>query len=734
MINGTVRFTATAILAISSLAYAEGGVIGVSPPCAELARVLGYGHVGKVQFSPLGATMIVHHGGVVSLYESETGSPVDGFGQGPFGISEAAFSPDEKRVATACCWAQPSHAIVWDTASRSELCRLDQAEAAITGVAYSPDGSRILTQGLDGAIRLWDASAGRPLHTLISDSRHAREAAFSSDGLKVSARCSREPDYWNSTTTKTLRVWDAATGKELISIEFSLEDSRLVTLSPDFRRALAPRPGRRNEAVLWESEQGAESLSVSHADGARLTCAAFLPDGKHILTAADDRGSKPYWGDDRVTIWDVATGESVQEISKGMGRVRNVEFLPDGRHMRVFSSAEGGGSIANVWDMTSWTVSEAHPAREYTWISPDGKLAITVPNRFSGRSGEPIKVFDYASGELRFALEREGHREPTDQVAFSPDGRAAMTVCSQQGVLIWDAATGEQILAIEHLADEDMGTYRAWFLPGGEVLTARDDGTHLWDVATGERLRSFGGGVCAALSQSGTHVLIGASSGKAELWDTATGTRLRTFEAPGDRLNCVALSPDASKAVTEGRNGTLRLWDAQTGELTHILSQGASAADAFYVLAFSPDGKWILAGGLHSAARIWDATSGVEQDTIGDQDLRIGLFSPDGRKILTGGFSGVPTLWDTESRRKIAELRGHDASVLSAVFTPDSTTVLIRSREGTATCWAANEAGPSLGEGFLVPGGVTAAAFSHDGRKLLIGTGSGRALLWTTGH
>ena len=70
---------------------------------------------------------------------------------------------------------------------------------------FSPDGARVLTASEDKTARLWDAATGQELVVLRGHEDRVSSAVFSPDGARVLTAS------WD----KTARLWDAATGQEL---------------------------------------------------------------------------------------------------------------------------------------------------------------------------------------------------------------------------------------------------------------------------------------------------------------------------------------------------------------------------------------------------------------------------------------------------------------------------------------------------------------------------------------
>ncbi|MGH7121879.1 MAG: WD40 repeat domain-containing protein, partial [Acetobacteraceae bacterium] len=89
---------------------------------------------------------------------------------------------------------------VWDTEAGVELHALMGHAAAITGLAFTPDGTRLASSSEDLTIKLWDPALGQEVLTLRGGTQPTEAITFSPDGLTLAA----------VSLDQMIRLWSAA--------------------------------------------------------------------------------------------------------------------------------------------------------------------------------------------------------------------------------------------------------------------------------------------------------------------------------------------------------------------------------------------------------------------------------------------------------------------------------------------------------------------------------------------
>ncbi|HEY1380134.1 MAG TPA: WD40 repeat domain-containing protein [Gemmataceae bacterium] len=301
----------------------------------------------------------------------------------PSGITGVAFSPDGKQIASASAGLKDEKSLIlWDAGTGKEIFSLRADAAAGRCLAFSPDGKRVVTTDSNN-VAVWDAATGQEVLTLgETGGRGISSVAFSPDGKRV-ARAGQVVDEQKKRACGVVKVWDAATGKEVLSFKHPV-DLHGVAFSPDGKQIVT---GAWVEVKVWDAATGKELLSLPANTGG-VYSVAFSPDGKRIAAGL---GGNPTAGE--VKVWDAAAGKELLSI-KSPSAVASVAFSPNGRRIASGGRAE----------------DEKKPAEVKVWDADTGKELYSLP----------------------------GHTGDIFSVAFSPDGKRIVSGSRDKTVRVWD--------------------------------------------------------------------------------------------------------------------------------------------------------------------------------------------------------------------------------------------------------------------------------------------------------
>lgn len=296
------------------------------------------------------------------------------------------------------------------------------------------------------------------------------------------------------------------------------------------------------------------------------------------------------------------------------------------------------------------------------------------------------------TGEAQDALRRslpESHLRAVisgQKVAFSPDGRLAVTMSESNLARIWDTTTGQPVTVLKDL-NQDLVTTVAFDPRGSRLMTTAHSQAQaqVWDTRSGRRLSTLTGVRSAEWSPDGTKVVTASLDDTARIWNAETGQELRILAGHTGGLITATFSPDGQRVLTAALDGTVRVWDPQTGG---ELARRDLHTGAIFSTAFSPDGTRVVTAGEDRNAYLWEwATDHPPIMLAGHRrEVVFARFSPDGQYVVTAGDK-TAHLWDADDGTGLATLRGHTDRVNAARFSPDSALLVTASSDGTARIW-----------------------------------------------
>jgi WD40 repeat protein len=275
----------------------------------------------------------------------------------------------------------------------------------VIGVAFSPDGSRLLSASHDGTVRLTEASTGKLIHRLAH--QYARDVAFSPDGKKAISG----GDDCN------LRLWDLETGNFLKRFEYQSAICG-VGFSPDGKQVLFGVLGDKSLRLL-DIESGKQIWRFAgHTDGVHGT--ALSANGKKSLSGSYDT---------TVRLWDNETGKELKRFEGHKDRVLTVALSKDGK--RAVSG--GWDYVIKLWDLET---GKEIRQMETPGRAVHGLAASSDGSRIaSAHYGSTVSLWDAETGEELHRF--EGHTDHVYAVAFSPDGRFLVSGGRDRSGRVW---------------------------------------------------------------------------------------------------------------------------------------------------------------------------------------------------------------------------------------------------------------------------------------------------------
>ncbi|GAB3482945.1 WD40 repeat domain-containing serine/threonine protein kinase [Nocardiopsis coralliicola] len=294
-------------------------------------------------------------------------------------------------------------------------------EEWVVTVAFSPDGSTLVTAYEGGTVELWDTGSWERDRTLIEEddllTQGSPVAAFNGAGDLL------------ATGGESLEVWDTGTWEKTQT----LEDEDWITavaLTTGGDTVAASDPVGR--VRLWDTATGAESAEFS-GPGDYMTSVAYSPDASVIATSTAVDTSEVVEDSDggAIRLWDAATLEEVDALVTEGPSYEAVVFSPDNS---MLAAVSGG---LDVWDTGTWEERTGLP----DWRQEDGVLSAAFSpdsgTLATGHNSGTIRLWDTATWK-RTAEIPPKEDDSVLSLAFNPDGDTLAAGHANGTVRVWD--------------------------------------------------------------------------------------------------------------------------------------------------------------------------------------------------------------------------------------------------------------------------------------------------------
>src|SRR5262249_6328623 len=205
-------------------------------------------------------------------------------------------------------------------------------------------------------------------------------------------------------TDGTIRGWEGDPRATLPVLRGHTSYVYPVIFSPDGRWIASG--GWDNMVRLWDARSG-EACAEPLDNGDVVKTLAFSPDGSRLMSARQDR----------LQVWEVATGRRLKEIQVPAPNILAVEFRPDGATLAALDGS-GGATVVDAATGAGAPpprLGATHDAKALAY-SPDGRW-------LAGASADQKTVCLFDAHTYEPSAQFPGHEGVIRAVTFSPDSR-----------------------------------------------------------------------------------------------------------------------------------------------------------------------------------------------------------------------------------------------------------------------------------------------------------------------
>lgn len=421
-------------------------------------------------------------------------------------------------------------AIIWNVATSSPAFTLpmddysEETDEDVESVAFSPDGSRVITGGYKTVI-VWNALDGTEIRRLYGNHADIYDVDFTPDNSSLLTASSGIKLWDNNTGTERYNL--SAHHGEVNSVALNKTGDRMVTGSWDFT------------AKLWAVNLKIENRRFDQSTTPKIE-AIYSPDGKWI--AITDWS----WN---VSIYDAQSAQPVDELSG-----THVSFRP-GNNQQVLTD---DGTTISLWtigkDEPSLSFSDEENGIRSTIFTPDGKQILFIDGNLA------LKVWDIENGGGPSVV--EGFSESRLFDTYFNEAGNFLLAQSGNNAVIWNlkAADGAPVTLAGHT---DLVLTGVFSPDGRYVYTGGFDNIiRKWDAKTGKPLLVMTGHTGRVLdldvNQDGTLITSASADTTVRVWDTEKGKEVYKYDGNIDESRSVAFSLDGTKVLTASMDGVTK--------------------------------------------------------------------------------------------------------------------------------------------------------------------------------
>lgn len=614
---------------------------------------------------------------------------------------------DQQIAESKTAQAQATQAVAEQMQRRSSSERL-ATESEKEVEAYPQRGLLLAAEAVNNFVRagdplvplaeqaLWRSLSNNGGTLLLGHSMSVQSVAVSPNNRWLATATYKETLLWDlaagTAPPKPVRLASSSDGDPVtddISLRFSLDSHWLIE-------------GLRNgKACLWDMSGAAHPAKryfTLENVGDEIHSTGFTPDGRWVVTI----------GESSALIWDLKADDPAAKpavVVSPSGALKALEAemaavlkesaaIDESNEKQVAELQRRAREIETKADLESKKLRSVLVTRDFRWLVTSSQ--VSQVELFDLTAGGPVfKPVTFANPGLRLS-----------KISVSPDKR-------------WLAATAES--TDQESTDEKQD----------------EDVAYVWDLN-----------------------LVGAAS------------KPRVFSGHQGLIRAIEFSPDGRWLVTASHDRTARLWDFHEIDPTaKPIVLGGHPGWVTHV-AFSSDGRWLATGGDNlgnygslntgpNLVKVWDLGAmprpkGVAASSDpAAENLQLGAdrrlddlsFSPDGQWLVAHSSGDVtnPTggqiveLWHMRAQLTIpgmvdefVSLRGHEGSVATMAFSPDSRWLVTGGADKSVRLWGLTNREFAAGQKILVSGesSVSSSLISKDNRWLVSTTDNGSALLW----
>lgn len=563
---------------------------------------------------------------------------------------------------------------------------------AVYAAAYSPDGKFIATASFDNTLKLWDAATGKEIKTYGGTGGHTKQVvalAFNQDGSSLAS----------GSTDNTVKTWDVPVNAPIRSFK-SNDAVNAVALSPDgLKLAIG---GKDGWLKLVNPVDFKELVKLEAGHQGAITSLSFSGNNATFASVGADR---------TLRYWNVADGKLLANVGAHTSGVNNVVVNPN----NTAAYTVGDDGFLKFWQMPPPATQKPIPVASTTRA-----LALTPDNASFYVAGDDRNVRQFSVANPKELRVLSGPQANVTTVATHPQNTFIGAGTADSKVYLWN--NSDPKTPISWLAHAN-GVQSVQMQAPTVLMSSGGDGlVKFWNLPQlAPKTMTHPDAVLAAVtSPDGKKLFTGSADKIVRIWDTAKQAAEKQFAGHTAPVTAIAVSANLAVLASGSADNTIRLWNQATAKESDVLMAHAAPLTA---LGINAAGTQLLSAGEDGAVKLWALPLvAPKQLALPDAAVKM-IVTNDGAKMLTAGSDKLIRLWILATGANERNFTGLTQPITSIAISSNSATVAATSADKTLTLWNATDA-KQLHK-LPLPAEPRAVAFAIDAQSVFVGLADG---------
>ena len=456
-------------------------------------------------------------------------------------VRDISWAPSDDRLLLAF---GSGRLAIWTPRSSDALSTIATHDAAVSSIAWSPDGVNVASGMADGSIVLQSASTGASVACMKHTDERIVALTCTRDGRHVIVASGCAVRVCDLSTCRAVHVLEEPDGETLSALAVSSHDQRIATIA---RSSYLVR--------LWQWSPAPRQYAILPIAG-HPRSVAFSPDGSDLAVGSSDGV---------IYLYDTVTRKERMCVRGHESDVSGVVFCPSGERI-VSGSSDLSIHVSSLTRGQSACVRRDHAGRI-------NDVVATADGSYVASADDVVRIWNGETGQEHQLVRPRALGVASSWgitcLGISCDGTRLVSGARDGALDVWDVATGGHLASLR--AGGGVSSVEV-YAEGRRLVAGCSDGSvRVFRTAPEQELVVLGGSqnraICCALSPGGLMLAVGLESGEVCVVDAVRVVEHAILRGQKSCVWRVVFSHDGKKVASKADDGAVLVWDLRSGDV-----------------------------------------------------------------------------------------------------------------------------------------------------------------------